>query len=249
MMRFCNISNRPWLRRICLFTSLLGWVWNPTTFVLIQKLARRHSKVVSACISYSSPPKRRARGIVADAVPDWFFSDPGRIAGSGFLIRIRIAVMCRRGCLKNLRYVRNFTGKSNPLNNTGLGSHLGSYGRAAVCGNGPRCSRLFFKRCRPLAVTGFVCSCSCLCCARKTACAARGTAPALTVLFYRSGLSGVLVRCLRTITWRGLGRRASSTRRRGCRSVRRCVTDLQAVSRNLFCPISYLQLEGVEGTA
>ena len=72
------------------------------------------------------PPKRRARGIVADAVPDWFLSDPGRVAGSGFLIRIRIAVLCRQGCLKNLRYVRNFTGKSNPLNNTGPRSHLGS---------------------------------------------------------------------------------------------------------------------------
>jgi hypothetical protein len=72
------------------------------------------------------PPKRRARGIVADAVPDRFLSDPGRVAGSGFLIRIRIAVLCRWGRFKNLRYIRNFTGKSNPLNNTGPRSHLGS---------------------------------------------------------------------------------------------------------------------------
>jgi hypothetical protein len=60
-MRFCNISNRPWLRRICLFTSFLGWVWNPTTFVLIQKLARLHLKVVSAGIIYTYINKKERK--------------------------------------------------------------------------------------------------------------------------------------------------------------------------------------------
>ena len=39
------------------------------------------------------PPKQRARGIVADAVPIRFLTDPERVAGSGSLIRIWIAVL------------------------------------------------------------------------------------------------------------------------------------------------------------
>ncbi len=52
-MRFCNISNRPWLRRICLFTSFLGWVWNPTTFVLSRNCRDATQRSSSAGMIYT----------------------------------------------------------------------------------------------------------------------------------------------------------------------------------------------------
>ncbi len=61
-MRFCNISNRPWLRRICLFTSFLGWVWNPTTFVLSRNCRDATWRSSSAGIIYSSPPSSEPGG-------------------------------------------------------------------------------------------------------------------------------------------------------------------------------------------
>jgi hypothetical protein len=69
----------------------------PYNICTIQKLPRRHSKVVFGGCDLQLPPKQRARGIIADAVPIRFLTDPERVAGSGSMIRIRIAVLFRWG--------------------------------------------------------------------------------------------------------------------------------------------------------
>ncbi len=94
----------------------------PYIFVLIQKLARFHPKVVSGL---QLPLKLRDSRIAADTVLVWWFPDPGRLAGSGSKIRIQNAEFCRWGGLKNLWYNFNPAGKRHPLNNTGPLSHLG----------------------------------------------------------------------------------------------------------------------------
>jgi hypothetical protein len=135
----------------------------PYIFVLIQKLARLHPKVVSGL---QLPLKSRDSGIAADTVPVWWFPDPGRSAGSRSKIRIRNAEFCRWGGLKNLWYNLNLTGKRHPLNYTGPLSHLGRQGRAAVYSYSPRSARLFFAQCRLRAKRGKIFSSSFFCCAR-----------------------------------------------------------------------------------
>jgi hypothetical protein len=95
----------------------------PYIFVLIQKLARLHPKVVVSGLQL--PLKSRDSGIAADTVPFRLLPDPGRSAGSGSKIRIRIADFCRRCVLKNLWYNLNLAGKRHTLNDTGPLSHLG----------------------------------------------------------------------------------------------------------------------------